>query len=46
MSSQKEVCIGLKSEISLQVGIENVYRWVEDNIKEISLLPLDYQHKR
>ena len=47
MSSQKaKSALGWKPEISLQVGIENVYRWVEDNIKEISLLPLDYQHKR
>jgi dTDP-glucose 4,6-dehydratase len=32
-------------KVSLIEGIKQTIKWVEDNLEEISALPLDYQHK-
>lgn len=37
--------VGWKPEISLDEGIEQTIKWIEDNWDEIKDMPLDYEHK-
>ena len=45
-SSKVRLELNWKPRISLQVGIEEMITWVDNNWSEISKMPLEYIHKK
>ena len=45
-SSKLRKDLNWKPKISLQIGIEEMINWIDNNWSEISKMPLDYIHKK
>ena len=45
-SSKIRNYLNWKDKVKLEVGINNTFKWIEDNYNELSELPWTYQHKK